>query len=195
MIRTLTGLWRKRRMLPGWIAAVAAVLLPGIARAAQPTPTQYDVEAAYLVRFTEFLRLPPEVASAPSLNICVLGEDPFRDVLKKLSARESAGRQPIQARSTQTVNDLKGCAIVFLSSSESSQLDQDLKMLEGKDLLTVSDIPKFLEHGGMIQFLLEQDHVRFAINMNAVNRTRIGISSELIKVARHVVGGPGGSAP
>jgi hypothetical protein len=171
------------------------LLLPGMARAAQSGPTQYDVEAAYLVRFTEFLRFPPEVASAPSLNICVLGEDPFRDELKRLSAADRVGRQPIQAHSTQTVNDLKGCAIVFLSSSESAQLDQDLKMLEGKDLLTVSDIPKFLDRGGMIQFLVEQDHVRFAINMNAVNRTRIGISSELIKVARHVIGGPGGSTP
>lgn len=195
MIRTFTGSRLKRRMLPGWIAAVLAMVLPASAVAVQPTPTQYDVEAAYLVRFTEFLRLPPEIASGPSLDICVLGEDPFRGALKKLSESQRAGRQPIHARGTQTVNDLKGCAIVFLSNSESSQLDQDLKMLEGKDLLTVSDIPKFLEHGGMIQFLLEQDHVRFSINMNAVNRTRIGISSELIKVAKNVVGGPGGSTP
>jgi hypothetical protein len=191
MIRRWTGAGRRRLALPGWIVAAAAMILPGRA-VAQRTPTQYDVEAAYLVRFTEFVRFPPELASAPSLNICVLGDDPFWNTLKKLSKNESAGRQPIRARSTQTVDDLKGCAIVFLSSSESSQMDEDLKRLEGRDLLTVSDIPGFLERGGMIQFLLEQDHVRFAINMEAVSRTRIVVSSELIKVARNVMGGPGG---
>lgn len=189
---TLTE-WRPR-MLPVWAAVLLTLLLP--ARAfAQPTPTQYDVEAAYLVRFTEFLRFPPEVAVGPSLNICVLGEDPFRDALKKLSQTERAGRQPIHTRSTQKVNDLKNCAIVFLSNSEIPQLDLDLKILEGRDILTVSDIPSFLDHGGMVQFVLEQHHVRFAINMHAVGRTKIAISSELIKVARNVVGGPGGSTP
>ncbi|HEU4635605.1 MAG TPA: YfiR family protein [Edaphobacter sp.] len=186
--------WLRRAVLPGCIVWVATVGLPKCVATAR-TPTQYEVEAAYLVRFTEFLRFPPEIRSAPSLDICVWGEDPLERALKNLHDSEAASRQPIRTRSTQTVKDLQGCAIVYVSDSERAQMEQDLKLLEGKDLLTVSGIPGFLEHGGMIQFLLEQDHVRFAINMNAVNRTRIAVSSELIKVARNVVGGPKGSTP
>jgi len=57
-------------------------------------------------------------------------------------------------------------------------------------VLTVSDAPDFLKYGGMIQFVSEDNRVRFAVNLDAVNRTHIVLSSELLRVASSVTGGP-----
>jgi hypothetical protein len=54
-------------------------------------------------------------------------------------------------------------------------------------VLTVADIDGFLDEGGMIQFLFENDRVRFAIDVNAASRAKLKISSKLLSLA-HVVG-------
>jgi len=67
---------------------------------------------------------------------------------------------------------------------------EDLAILGNADVLTVSDAPDFLQHGGMIQFVLVSNHVRFAVNLEAVNHTHLVLSSELLRVASSVAGKP-----
>jgi YfiR/HmsC-like len=54
-------------------------------------------------------------------------------------------------------------------------------------VLTVADMDGFLDEGGMIQFLSEDDRVRFAIDVDAAGRATLKISSKLLSLA-HVVG-------
>jgi hypothetical protein len=45
---------------------------------------------------------------------------------------------------------------------------------------------QFAAHGGMIQFSLEDQHVRFDINVDAASRARLKISSKLLALAQIV---------
>jgi hypothetical protein len=74
-------------------------------------------------------------------------------------------------------------------------VDTFLAAAEGKPILTVSDSPDFLAHGGMIQFVQVEDHVRFSVNLDACSRHSVALSSELLKVAVAVTGksGTGGA--
>ena len=69
-------------------------------------------------------------------------------------------------------------------------MPQIIASLQGASVLTVGDLDGFLDEGGMIQFLTENDRVRFAINANAAGRAKLKISSKLLSLAR-VVGGKG----
>jgi hypothetical protein len=42
----------------------------------------------------------------------------------------------------------------------------------------------------MIQFVTQQSHVRFAVNLDAVRNARLSLSSELLRVAISVTGKP-----
>ena len=55
-----------------------------------------------------------------------------------------------------------------------------------KAILTVSDDPQFIRRGGMIQFVFDDNRVRFEINLAAVQRARLNLSSELVKLATAV---------
>jgi hypothetical protein len=63
-----------------------------------------------------------------------------------------------------------------------------LSSLRGSSVITVADMGGFLEAGGMIQFLNENDRVRFAINVDATSRAKLKLSSKLLSLAK-VVGG------
>jgi hypothetical protein len=65
-----------------------------------------------------------------------------------------------------------------------------LSALAALPVLTVSDMPGFIEHGGMVQFVLENDNVRFEVNLSAANKSGLALSSQLLKVAARVVGNP-----
>jgi hypothetical protein len=54
-------------------------------------------------------------------------------------------------------------------------------------VLTVSDIPDFVQQGGMIQFILREGSVRFAVNLAPTQRNGLMMSSELLKGAVQVV--------
>jgi len=51
-------------------------------------------------------------------------------------------------------------------------------------VLTVSDIDRFSLRGGIIEFRMVGNRVRFDINRNAAVAARIDISSKLLSVAR-----------
>ena len=71
-------------------------------------------------------------------------------------------------------------------------MDQDLAAFRDSDTLTVSDAPDFLKRGGMIQFLLVSNHVRFSVNLDPIRRTHLSLSSELLRVAASVSGNRSG---
>jgi hypothetical protein len=156
---------------------------------AQPTPkvATSDVEAAYLYNFGKFVRYPntPEQASAPFV-ICILGEDTFGGTLDSLIANESIAGRKIATRRLTSPTATGGCQIVFIAQSEEPKLAKDLAVLEKSPILTVSGLDGFLERGGMIQFLFQNNRVRFGVNLYAAEQSGLALSSELLKVAVRV---------
>lgn len=160
------------------------------------TVSQYDVEAADLYNFGKFVRWPADaLAGADSFDICMLGQNPFGGKLEQLIAHEQMSGKPIRKRVIAHASEAKGCAIVYISESEGPNLEIVLAALNGKGALLVSGLPHFAEDGGAIQFLVEDNRVRFEVNLDAVTKNRLAVSSELLKVATGVIGKPqsGGS--
>ena len=146
-----------------------------------------DVEAAYLYNFGKFVRYPAaQGQDATSFSICILGEDSFGGTLDSLVANELIEGRKIVARRLTSLSTASNCQIVFIAASEETRLAKDLAVFENKPVLTVSNLPGFLEHGGMIQFLLQNNRVRFAVNLAQTEQSSLSLSSELLKVAVRV---------
>ncbi|MGD0346683.1 MAG: YfiR family protein [Terracidiphilus sp.] len=153
--------------------------------------TPYDVEAAYLYNFGKFIQWPSAPgASFQPFSICILGQDNFGKQLDDIVAGESIQGRKIVAIRLPSAEAADQCQIVFLGSSEDTRLARDLDVLGKKPVLTVSSIPMFLERGGMIQFLIQNNRVRFAVNLPAARQAGLELSSQLLKVAEHVTTNP-----
>ena len=153
----------------------------------RPEVTPSDVEAAYLYNFGKFVRWPAGTLQDPEpFTLCILGEDSFGETLDSLIANETLQGHRIVARRLSSVTAANNCQIVFFGQSEESRLIKDLAALQKRPILTISSLPAFLERGGMIQFLLQNNRVRFAVNLSAAEQTGLALSSELLKVAVYV---------
>jgi len=172
---------------PAWrlVNGVLAFAVIGSVALAQ-APKESDVEAAYLFNFARFMHDPPHTTNV--FTIGVWGKNPFGVTLDQLTAHEQVDGRTLRIVPVTTADDARLCDILFISDSETTKLDKDVASLQGSGTLTVSNAPGFLDHGGMIQFVVLSHRVRFAVNLNAVNRGKITLSSELLKVALSVTG-------
>jgi hypothetical protein len=147
----------------------------------------YDVEAAYLYNFGKFVQWPTLTdANSQPFSICILGQDNVGKKLDETIAGETIQGRKIVAIHLSSAEAADKCQIVFIGPSEDTRLAKDLEAVQEKPVLTVSSIPDFLERGGDIQFLIQNNRVRFAVNLPAAKRAGLELSSELLKVAAYV---------
>ena len=165
-----------------------AVLLLAPAVHAQKRPTEYQVKAAYLFNFGKFVKWPASAVSDKDFAICLLGSDPFRGILQSIVSGERIDGKPATVRHVNSAEDTTGCRIVFVSDSEQGQLGPIMAALRRSPVLTVSDADGFVDHHGIIQFVMDGDRVRFQVNLSAAENAGLVLSSELLKVATAVKG-------
>ncbi|HUK26465.1 MAG TPA: YfiR family protein [Terriglobales bacterium] len=170
---------------PYALALVCALAAGPLLWAQHSRPTESQVKAAYLYGFGRFVQWPAPANSPKDspFNICVLGEDPFGATLDATLAGQSLAGRKVAARRISSPKDSSACQILFLGPSEEGQLSEIIGSLDKAAILTVSDMPHFTERGGMIQFVLEGDRVRFEVNLTAAQNAGLSLSAELLQVA------------
>lgn len=168
-------------------AAAALLLIAGLlgGRPALAAPTAQQVEAVFLFYFSQFVDWPPGAfaGSSSPIVIGVLGNDPFGGALDQAVAGERVNGRPIVVRRLKSIAEASGCHILYISSSEASRLPQILGALKGRNVLTVSDLDNFVASGGMIRFVLIDEHVRLRINVAAAQAAGLTLSSKLLRAA------------
>lgn len=163
--------------------------------AANTPPSQSEVEAVYLFDFGKFVRWPSGVEQG-AVQLCAAASPAFVAALQKTVSTEKIDGRPLEVRRVTRDADEAGCAILFIEAAQHVRAEELLQNVTGKPMLTVSDMPGFLARGGMVQFQLVEKRVRFSVNLEAVTRARLTMSSELLKVALSVKGKtPEGVAP
>jgi hypothetical protein len=177
-------------------ALAAILLLSGLALRGEKKPADYDVKAAYLFDLGRFIRVSPNAAIQRStFDICVLGQDLMGSALDSAAESQQIDHRQVRIRHLKEATEARSCDIAFIGASEGDRMESDLGAIRGSDVLTVSDAAHFLADGGMIQFVLVEHRVRFSVNLEAVKRSHLVLSSELLRVAVSVSGAPGEGLP
>lgn len=158
------------------------------ATAATRSP-EYTLKAAFLFNFVKFVDWPADTFADEKspFSLCVLGgEDPFDGSLDELVANEAVNGRPIAVRRKTRGADLRTCHLLFIDRTERERQAEILASLRGSPVLTVGETDRFLAEGGLFNFFLEANRVRFEVNLPAVERTPLKVSSKLLRLARVV---------
>jgi YfiR/HmsC-like len=180
------------------IAALTVLLFIGGVRwvsAQSNISSEYQVKAAFLFHFAQFVDWPPEAfkdAGAP-LTYCTVGEDPFRGALDASMSGKTIDGRPVRVLHFKLGQEVQTCQILFLGAPEKKSLAATLVNLGASPVLTVGESQNFIEQGGMIGFLWEDNKVHFEINLEAAERAKLKISARLLTLAKTVIGGPKGT--
>jgi hypothetical protein len=165
--------------------SVAATLLAAFDE--QP-PLEYQVKAACLYWFPNFVKWPPQKIGAPDspFIIGVLGKDPFAGALEAVVEGKKFEQHTLTVRHISSPAEARACHLLFISPSEDNRLPAIVKELRDTPVLTVGESEKFLARGGMIKFIIVDNKVRFEINREAAEQAGVHIKSQLMNLVRLV---------
>ena len=166
-----------------WVILATAFVSKASSQALQMP--EYLVKATFLYNFAKFTQWPDEAFEAPGspLRICILGDGRFGDAFENIKGKTVGGR-PLSIRFCRDFDESKGCHVLFIGYSEENHVSEILGKLEDRSCLTVGDAAGFVRSGGMLGFFLENNKVRFEANLSAIERSRLSISSRLLRLAR-----------
>lgn len=171
------------------------MLLPMVGHASQAAD-EYQVKAAFLLNFARFTEWPEAVDdNLGPLVLCIVGDDPFGSILDEIVASETVRGRPLEVRRlSASAVDAEACHVLFIASWTDHGLDQLLDRLDSSGVLTVGETEAFARRGGIIALVTEQARIRFVINIDAVDRSPLKLSSKLLTLARIVEQAPAGRA-
>jgi YfiR/HmsC-like len=175
----------KRRRIAPWIIALILLNI-ATGKAQSQRELEYRLKAVYLFNFLQFSEWPDSAfadARAP-IVLGVVGNDPFGTVLDEVVQSEKVGVRPITLVRFRTGDEITKCQALFVCSSEKDNCQTILDGIQGSPTLTVSEISGFNYLGGCIRFYVENNKLRFEINLKAVNHARLKMSSKLLRLAR-----------
>jgi hypothetical protein len=175
----------RNRTLAGWFAVL---LLLGVSAQAQPVPREFQVKAAFLFHFAQFVEWPPTAFAASNSPLCigVLGNNVFGAAIEETVRGETIQKRKLTVRHFRHWKDVKDCDLLFVSNSETERTDEILAHLKAQPILTVSDLESFARRGGMIQFYLQGPQLRFEINSKAAEEAGLKLSSHLLNLGKIV---------
>jgi hypothetical protein len=152
------------------------------------TASHNKVKAAFLRNFTRYVSWPAEVFADDHSpwRICILGNDPFGDILDKTFLGRSEHGRTFQIFRAENLSELPRCQIVYIAYEDADRRRAVLAELKKSPVLTVSDAPEFLEEGGIIQFHIT-DRVEMSINLDQARAASLVIQTKMLEVSRDVL--------
>jgi hypothetical protein len=169
-------------------AAILALVCATPAWPQGDSSVEYPVKAAFLYNFARFIEWPAEAFpnEKSPIALCVFRHDPFGSALDEVLRGKSINNRELQARRVNELPALKTCQVIFISGQEDKHLPEVLITVKGASALIVGESGEFAERGGTIQFYLEDNKLRFAVNLDAAQRARLQVSSRLLALAKIV---------
>lgn len=175
-------------MLAAWAFLLGAAGGGPVAQPGPPPLFEHDVKASFIYTVAKFVDWPDSAFAAPAAPIvfAILGDEMIGDALERVAEGKSVNGHPVTVRRAATLDDLAGCHVLFMGRSERPRLREVLGRLRGSNILTVSESARFAREGGVLGLLLDQNMVRFEVNVDAASRSSLAISSKILRLGKVV---------
>ncbi len=147
--------------------------------------TEYQIKSAFIYNFAKFVYWPDE-SNDSTLTLYVIGEASFYAALDTIEGKIIRGKT-LQIKHIKSLRNIKDCDLLFITSAEKDNLENLINPICGSSILTIGDTKGFAERGVMINLYIEEERVRFEINVEAASQAGLEISSQLLKLAKIVI--------
>ena len=166
-----------------------AALAGAMPACAEEDSVEYQVKAAFVCKFGNYIDWPPQAlgAAGEAFRIGVVASDAVAEACRRTAATALVAGRPVEVRRLARGEAPEGVHALFVSRGMTAQLPALLAAVQGKPVLTVTE----LDPGGttgMINFVVVDDKVRFDILLPPAAQSGLKISVRLLSVARRVEG-------
>ena len=161
------------------------------ALSAQREVGENEAKARFLANTPSFVEWPVSSFQNPTapVAICVHGDFSFGTALAELTRGELIKGRRIEVKWVRNEQNLAACQVLFVSRSASKRYAKVLDAVKDSGALTIGEDPEFLKAGGMLNLETVPRGLTFDVNLDAVARGHLKVSSQLLSLARHVFRG------
>jgi hypothetical protein len=148
-----------------------------------------EIKAAHIFKFKKYAEWPQDVLSSGApIVIGVAGGSEIGQALERLVAKRDPGKREVKIRQLQQGEELEGIHILFIGNDQVMELTDWLNRAQGKPILCVTDTGSAMPPGSMINFVQDNNRIRFDVSLTAAERSQVKLSAALLTVAREVYG-------
>lgn len=150
-----------------------------------PRVTSQDgLVAAYLYNFTKYVEWPPPSfgRESKSVVIGVVGEPGVYRELAQIDGKASNG-QTLRVRWFAAAAEAEACEVLFVGVADQRDRALLYDRLAEQAVLTVAP-PGAADHEALVRLFMEQNKLRFEIDLPGAQRVGLTISSHLLRLAR-----------
>jgi hypothetical protein len=143
-----------------------------------------QLKAGYLFNIAKLIDWPvaEDAAKPPTFYLCAMTHHGLYRELEKISGRNIAGRN-VAVDLLSKKSETGHCHIVFVGK-EYTQTWFELHPSSQQGQLLVGEDPAFISSGGVINFYLDEEKLKFEISAYQARRLGIKINSRLLRLAR-----------
>jgi hypothetical protein len=147
-----------------------------------------QVKAAYLFKFGNYVLWPAQTFAhdGSPVVIGVVAEDALAAELERVAVGRTISKRPVSIRRLQPGEAVSGVHILFIGRNATQPAANWLMPLQGEPVLGVTENEQGLPPGGIINFVLDNNRVRFDVSLAAAELNRLQLSAALLSVARKV---------
>jgi hypothetical protein len=149
-------------------------------------PRETLVKAGYIEKFTHFVLWPKQNTDEEGKDefiIAIIGENTIGNALSDVLSKSNSKDKEFKIVYISSVEEINGCMILFISSTEKNNIDKILKFTAGKPILTISDSKGFGEKGVILNMFLDESYIRYEINRSSLDKSGLIINSLLLNYA------------
>jgi YfiR/HmsC-like len=178
------------RIKTAWLlGALAFSLMPG-KPAALAADSEDQLKSATVWLFVQYSNLEPGVDGA--ITVGVLGRTAFAQALRHTLEGKSTGGHPVRVVDAKA--DLRCCQIVYLATGRNEEIRRVVQSTPPLRALTIGESDNFLGIGGAVNLFIADGHITFEASLDALDRSGVTISSNLLKFGQVHGRGKGSAA-
>lgn len=155
----------------------------------EANPAEYQIKAAYVFKFLNYVDWPPQSAADAPLQIGVIGARAMADELTGIVAKRTVNGRPVTVRRLRPGDATAELNLLFVARSESARLADIVAATKDQGTLVVTESAEAPALGSAINFVVEDDKVRFDVAPRAFEKANLKVSARLLTVARKVLPG------
>lgn len=151
---------------------------------ADDATNEYEVKAAFLYNLARMVDWPNEddLDRDSPFIWCFLGEDYFENALDSIKDKP-VKKHSLLIKKDILLSEVNQCQLLFISKSEKKNFSRILSVVERLPILTVGDIDGFVEQGGMVTLMEDEQRIQIQVNLAAVEAAKLKVSSRLLSLA------------
>ncbi len=146
---------------------------------------EYLLKSGYIEKFTHFIEWKANRSSGDSVfRIAVIGDKRFKEALSAVFEKVRVNNLDVDVNSISSIDQIKNSRIVVISGNlDNDILSKLLNYTTGKQILTIGEVKGYGRKGVIINMLVRDNLIRYEINIEALDKSGLKISSLLLNSA------------